>query len=155
MNSINGSDGTKLGSHPQQLQLWDSPPLNPVHRLKTAMRDALKACPLSRTQVISAMNELADRDGLPCCGRTKKIMEDTLDKWVAAGAVEHLIPLKLLPIFCFVTGSSLPLLALAATIGAEVIGPEDRKLLEWARAESRRRHLTKEARRLAQEVGLK
>lgn len=155
MTSINGPEPVNLGSDPKQLQLWDSPPLNPVHRLKTAMRNALKECPLSRARVISDMNELAERDGLTCGGRTQKVTEDTLDKWVAAGAVEHLIPLKYIPIFCMVTSSSLPLRALASSVGLEVIGPEDRKLLEWARTEARRRHLTKEARRLALEVGLK
>jgi hypothetical protein len=54
-----------------------------------------------------------------------------------------------------VTKDNGPMQALVAPVGLQIVGDEDAKLLEWARAELRRRHLTKEARRLAQEVGLK
>ena len=157
MNPINGSGQGDPGSpgSARQLTLWDAPSFDPVTRLKAAMRDALKACPSSRERVVSDMNELAALEGMTCNGNAQKVSEPLLDKWVAAGSTAYVIPLRFLPIFCKVVGSSLPMQAMVAPLGLEIIGGEEKKLLEWARAEARRRHLSKEAKRLAQEVGMK
>lgn len=155
MNSFNAPEPPKVGGDPVQLQLWDSPPLNPIQRLKTAMRDALKGCPASRTKVVGDINELARREGMTCNGRTQEVTEDKLDKWVAAGAEDHVIPVKYFVIFCRVTGSMLPLQALAACLEAEILAGDDRKVFLWGKAEIERKKLTKRASILAQEVGLK
>lgn len=144
-----------FGQVPTQLRLWDSPSFDPTDRLKTAMREALKACPLSRERIVSDMNQLANAEGMICGGRAQKITVPQLEKWVAAGASGHVISLKLLPVFCRVVGSIAPIQAIAAPMGAEVVGPEDAKLLRWARAESERRKIVREAGRLAQEAGIK
>jgi len=39
-----------------------------------------------------------------------------------------------LPIFCAVVSSHEPLEALAQPLGVEMAGPEDQRLLKWARA---------------------
>ena len=128
--------------------------MNPVPRLKAAMREALKGCGLSREQVVDRMNELASLEGLTTGGRSKKVTLPLLDKWVAEGAPEHVIPLKFLPVFCEAVGSFAPLQVLAGCLGLTIIGPEEAKLLEWARLEVERRRLRKRARQLAQEVGI-
>ena len=109
---------------------------------------------MSREQVVDEMNRLAAAEGLTTNGRSQKVTLALLDKWLAPGTVQHVIPLKLLPIFCAVTGSVAPLQALAALLGARVISQEEAKLLEWARLEIERRKLSRRARKLAQEVGI-
>ena len=157
MSSINVLAEGEFGAPraPRQGLLWDTPSIDPINRLKAAMREALRNCPLSRTKVVTDMNELASIEGMTCNGNAQKISEALLDKWVAAGANAFIIPLRYLPLFCKVTGNTASLQAVCAPLGLQIIGDEDRKILEWARAELRRRHLTKEAKRLAQEVGLK
>lgn len=136
-----------------QQDLFGRPSLNPVPRLKAAMREALKRCRLSREQVVEEMNRLASLEGLTTGGRSQKVTLPLLDKWVAESA-EHVIPLKFLPIFCEVVGDHGALSVLAGCLGLSLIGEEERKLLEWARVELERRRLRKKARQLAQEVGI-
>ena len=138
----------------KQRNLFDRPSLNPVPRLKAAMREALKGCGLSREQVVDRMNELASLEGLTTGGRNKKVTLPLLDKWVAEGAPEHVIPTKFIPIFCEAVGDFRVLQVLAGCLGLTVIRPEEQKLLEWARAEVEKRRIAKRARKLAEEFGL-
>jgi len=151
---INVKEAGKSGQGLKQRSLWDRPSLDPTHRIKLAMKEALQGIPLSREQVVDEMNRLAAAEGLTTNGRSQKVTTALLDKWLAPGATQHIIPLKLLPIFCAVTGSVAPLQALAAPLSARVISAEEEKLLEWARLEVERRRLRKRARQLAQEVGI-
>lgn len=150
----NGNRQGSFGGRPIQLQLWDRPALDPKGRLKTAMREALDGSGLSREKVVADMNAVAEAEGLTCNGNAQKITTAMLDKWVAAGSPAYMIPAAYLPLFCLVTRSLLPLNALAAPLQAEVIEAEDRRLLEWARVETTRRKLNRDARKLAQEVGI-
>jgi len=140
---------------PVQLELWSRPDIDPTIRLKAAMREALRISGLSREKVVHDINDLAGETGLTTNGRGAKITLDVLEKWVAASADAHRVPIHYLPVFCLVTRSFLPLEVLAASVGCHVIGVEDMKLLEWARIETTRRKLGRDARRLAQEVGIK
>lgn len=133
-----------------QLTLRDQVSLDPTDLLKVAMSEALKGCPLSRAQVADDMNRLAATCG--ASGKGHKITEAMLDKWVARGA-SHIIPIKYLRIFCLVTGSTEPIAALLPP-GPEIIQPEDKALLSWAKAEMERRRLTRQAKKLAQEAGI-
>ena len=151
---INRKEPSKTGHAPVQRSLWDRPSLDPTARLKAAMKEALRNTSLSREQVVDEMNRLAAAEGLTTNGRSQKVTPALLDKWLAPGATQHIIPLKLLPIFCAVVGSVEPLCVLAAPLGARVISEEEAKLLEWARLELERRRLSKRARKLAQEVGI-
>ena len=153
MKSINGNDQDSSG-RPQQPLLWDRPEIDPTNRLKAAMREAIDASGLSRMKVVADINSLASLEGMTCAGRAQKVTEDVLDKWCAPGSLDHVIPLRYLPAFCRVTGSILPLVALAIPSGGSVIVAEDVKILEWARLEIKRRRIGKDARRLAQEVGI-
>jgi hypothetical protein len=141
------SDGAR------QLGLFGRPSLNILPRLKAAMREALRTSGLSRDQVADLMTEICRTEGIRLPGNSKAISRALLDKWVADGA-NHVIPITLLPVFCTATASSLPLGVLARALELEVIGPESQRLLQWARAEVERRRAAKEARKLAEEIGI-
>lgn len=141
---------TAQNQHPT----WDQPGIDPTQRLKTAMREALHSCGLSRLKVVNDMNALAMVEGMTCGGKSQKVTEALLDKWCAAGSTAYVIPLRYVPLFCRVVGSVLPLKALAGPVGAEVISGEDVKLLVWARLELARRLAEKNAKKAAQEVGI-
>lgn len=140
---------------PQQLDLWNRPDLDPTMRLKAAMREAIRLSGLSREKVVADMNELAAEAGLTTNGRGEKVTLNLLEKWVAPSAEGHRIPVHFLSLFCLITRSGLPLEALALVIGCRVVSAEDLRLLEWAKVETTRRKLGRDARRLAQEVGIK
>jgi len=128
--------------------------LNPVPKLKAAMRQALKRSSLSREQIVEEMNKMAGREGLTTGGRAQKISLALLEKWVAASATNQVIPLKYLPIFCQVVEDITPLMVLAKCLGYEVIGEEDQKLLLWAKMEREKRRAAKKAKKLAEELGI-
>ncbi|OQX50296.1 hypothetical protein B5M47_03965 [candidate division CPR3 bacterium 4484_211] len=131
-----------LGQRP----LFSSPSLNPVSKVKAAIKQAIKGCGLSREQIVDEMNRLAKIENIHV-----KVSLSLLDKWVAQEAT-HIIPWKVLPIFCRVTGSILPLQALVAPLGATVITGKDLKLLEWAKVEIKRRELSRKTRQLLEEI---
>jgi len=137
----------------EQLFLWDRPSLNPVPRVKEAMRQALKSCGLSREHVVDKMNSLARAEGLSTNGKAKSATADMLDKWVADSG-EHLIPWKLLPIFCHVVGDISPLRALTAPLGADVIDKNEKKLLKLARAEREIKKLQRLKKQIETEINL-
>jgi len=133
-------------SDKKQLTLFQEANVNPVSRLKAAMREAMRSGKLSREEIVDRMNELARRDGLGD-GRGKRITVAALDGWVAK-TKGNLIPVGLLPCFCRVTGSLEPLRVLAACVGALVISQEEALLLEAARVEREQRRLAKRRRQL-------
>jgi len=145
----------KSDGKPQQLELWNRLDLDPTMRLKAAMREAIRLSGLSREKVVADMNDLATESGLTTNGRGEKVTLPLLEKWVAPSAEGHRIPVHYLSLFCLVTRSGLPLDALALAIGCRVISADDQRLLEWAKVETARRKLGRDARRLAQEVGIK
>lgn len=148
-----GKATKKAGHGGIQLSLRDQVNLDPTDFLKIAMQEALKGCNLSRAQVVDDMNRAATCAGIRNEARGQCVSEAILDKWVARGSRNHLIPLRLLPIFCQVTGSLLPLQAIMPP-GAEVISGYDVICLRWARVEKEKRRLSRESRKLAQEVGI-
>lgn len=134
-----------------QLTLREVVSLDPTDHLKAAMQEALKGCNMSRAQVVEDINRILSLAGMKSEGRP--VTEAVLDKWVARGARSHLIPLRLLPVFCQATRSILPLQAIMPP-GAEVVYGEDLAFLRWAKVEVERKKLSREARKLAQEAGI-
>lgn len=127
---------------------------DPTPLVKSAMSEAIRASSLSREQIVDEMNRLMKLLDWTTNGRSQGVTTALLDKWVAPSA-GHVIPLRLLPVFCRVVGSNLPLEAFARTFqGARVIDLDDAKLLQWAKSEVELRKAKKRARKLAQEVGL-
>lgn len=131
----------------EQLELFDGQSLNPVPRVKEAMRRAIKQSGLSRDQVVDSMNALNRVEGLSTNGRAKQISLDMLEKWLSDSA-DHLLPWKLFPVFCRVVNSINPIKALCAPLNAEVIDKTEAPLLRWARFEMEKRQIKKQQRRL-------
>jgi hypothetical protein len=153
--AFNGKASKFIGHVGVQLTMLDQLIVDPGPHLKAAMSQVIKECSLSREQIVEDMNRLAGMCGITCNGNSQKVTEAILDKWVAPGASGHNIPIRLLPIFCRVVGSNLPLQVYAAAfLDAKVISREDHKIFEWAKAEIDCRQARKRSRRIAQEVGI-
>ncbi len=142
----------KFGHTPRQLRINEYLSLNPTEALKIAMSEAIKSSPLSREQIVDVMNQMAAAAGIRHDGKNGHITLDILDKWCARSSTGHQIPVKYLPIFCQAAQSLLPFDALMPT-GAQVIDGDDVLILKWAKIEKERRNLSRESRRIAQEVG--
>lgn len=139
----------KTGHTPKQLRLWDQIIPDPVPAVKAAMSEAIKGCPLSRDQIADQMTDMARLAGIG-----GKVTPSILDKWVAPSAA-HVIPLRLLHIFCRVVQSKVPFETYAACFrDARVISDEDHRILQWALSEIEARSARKRAKRRAQEVGI-
>ena len=150
-NNKNIEDSTNY----KQRKLWEIIVTDPGSAIKASMNEAIKRCSLSREQIVDEMNSLSYMAGITCNGRSQKISSSLLDKWVAPSATTYFIPIRLLPIFCRVVGSNLPLQAIATFFeNVRVISLEDFRKLEWATAEIKARSHRKKASKLAQEVGI-
>ena len=151
---FNSKNGNNL-SHYKQIGLWEKTIPDPGPILKVSMNEALKGCSLSREQIVDEINSLSLAAGITCNGRSQKVTPALLDKWVAPSAKNYFIPIRMLPIFCRVVGSNLPLQAIASFFeNVRIISIEDYKILEWATAEIKARNHRKQASKLAQDVGL-
>ena len=117
--------------------------LDPTDLLKAYMSEAVKGSGFSRAQIVDEMNRLSALAGMGA-----RISEAMIDKWLAKGSREHIISVRMLPVFCQAVGSYRPLQALFPA-GVEIVAGEDLKRLQWARAEVERRKATKRARQLA------
>lgn len=127
MGGINGKLSANIRGL-KQPTLFETPPLVPIARLKSAMKVALEESSMSRSEVVDDINRMAQAEGLTTNGRKQAVTEALLDKWVAPSANND-IPIKYLPIFCYVTGSLAPLAALAAPLKATVISEDEAGLL--------------------------
>lgn len=148
----NGKGSKKSGHVGYQMTIGEQLNLDPTDLVKVAMQQALRECNLSRAQVVDDMNRLAELAGITTEGRSGKISEAILDKWIARGSKAHVIPTKYIRIFSIVTGSDYLTQAVARP-QTQVISQEDAKCLRWAQAELELRQKRKEAQRLAKEVG--
>jgi len=145
----------KSGQMPKQLSMWDSIIPDPGPPLKAAMNEALRACSLSREQVCDRMNRMAVLAGVTCNGKCKSVTAALLDKWVAPSATGHMIPLRLLPIFCRAVESNAPFEVYGACFaGARVVSEEAYQVLQWAQSEIEARKARKRAKRQALQVGI-
>jgi len=124
--------------------------LNPVLRLKGALRQAAGESRYSREQLAERMNRQAVLEGLGG-RRGAKITVAALDGWLAESK-PTVIPLELMPLFCWAVESLLPLRVLAACLGAEVITGEERVLLELARVEQETKRLARRKARLVNQI---
>jgi len=129
-----------------QLELFGAS-LNTLPRLKASMREALRTCPLSRSQIVDEMNGIAQFEGLGG-GRGAKITTANLDAWVAQTKT-NAIPITLLPIFCRVLGTWEPIRMLADPLESY---QRDLRLLEWARIEIETKRMARRRKRLLSEI---
>lgn len=145
----------KSGQAPKQLRLWDQLIPDPMPPLKAAMGEAIRNSPLSREQICEHMANMCRLAGITCNGKAQQVTVAVLDKWVAPSAVGHMIPLRLLHIFCRVVDTNLPFEVYAACFrNVRVVSEDAYRILQWAMAEMDARKARKQAKRRAQEVGL-
>ncbi len=144
-----------MSSRQIQLELFTQPTLNICKHLKIAMCEDVRASGLSRESVIDRMNDLAERYGVHLSrGNCRRLKLDTFEKWLNPEEPARQIPLKALPVFCAATGGTAAMNVLAQSVGLQVIGHHEQKLLKWAQIDIQRRKLTRQSRKLGQQVGL-
>lgn len=136
-----------------QLELFNMVTLNIAKPLKVAMNDDVKACGLSREQLVDAMNDLADRNGVCLVhGNGVRLTLDTFEKWLNVSDLSRIIPLKDLPIFCAATGRYAAVNVLAKSMGLRVIDAREQKMLSWAEAKLEVQKKSKQIRKLEAEL---
>jgi len=129
----------------QQIPLFDRPDLNIISQQKNALHAAARACRLSREQILDRMNELASAHHIHLVSNGRLKM-DTFEKWLNPNEKGRHMPMCALPVFCAVVGEISAINILALAVGAQVVGPEDLKLLKWAKAYFKARDARKEMR---------
>ncbi len=102
---------------------------NVAFHLKKALIQAIKESTLSRDQIADRMNELLESEGL-----SGDVTKAIIDSWTKEDP-KRAIPTLLIPYFCEVTQSILPIATIAEAAGALVIGGKDLHLLELGMAE--------------------
>ena len=125
----------------RQLDLFEEQNLNIVSEVKRQIRLALAKTRLSRDQVVDRMNALAARDGL-----RESVSKATLDGWCKDSDPSRMPSIARLVLFCHVLGTVDPIRAIARPLGADVVGPEERKVLSWGKAELAKKRAAKKAR---------
>ena len=101
------------------------------HALKAALVAAIKPCPLSRYQIVAQISEAMSRD----------VTKAMLDQYTAESADAYRVPAELIPAFCLVTGSRVPLKVLAGAMRCVVLGPEEEQEFEVTRLRMQRAEL--------------
>lgn len=129
-----GQNGQKIRG-PVQRSLFDLRTFNVGLDLKEALNHAAKRCNLSRQWIVDGMNELAERFGVTLVkGNGHGLTLETLEKWLNPADRSRQMPARALPIFCAVVNDHSALEVLAKPLGVWVIGEEDQRLLQWAKA---------------------
>ncbi|WP_027360634.1 hypothetical protein [Desulforegula conservatrix] len=105
--------------------------LNISYDLKLAMNAAAKASKYSREQILERMEESCRRHGIKT-----QISMSLLEKWLNPQADEHVMPLKLFPVFCRAVDCDCTelLSILMRPLGYRAIDQQQEKLLSWAEA---------------------
>lgn len=138
---------------PRQLNIFNHNGLHTIVRdVKESLNAEVKASGRSRDQVLDRLNELARRHGISLNGRGE-VSKDLLEKWLNAEDDSRVPSLKGLALLCSVLETTAPIEALVTPLGGLVIGQEDVKLLEWARAYQKTKALRKRMRKLEEELG--
>lgn len=112
-----------------QMDLF-GPSLDIVPKLKATMVRCLGESSFSREQIVDRMNRLMDEAGINIA-----ITKTSLDKWVSMSSTAHLIPMRLLPVFCRAVESVDPLAVIAVPLGAVLAGPREQRLMELGQAQ--------------------
>ena len=138
---------------PRQLNIFSHTGLHTIVRdVKESLNAEVKASGRSRDQVLDQLNELAKRHGISLNGRGD-VSKDLLEKWLNAEDDSRVPGIKGLALLCAVLETTAPLEPLVASLGGMVIGQEDVKLLQWAKAYQESKALRKQMRKLEEELG--
>ena len=134
-----------------QIPLFDRPTFNIVKLQKEAMNAAAKKSVQSREQIVDAMNDLAGRFGVSLVSNGALTL-DTFEKWINPNELNRQMPARALPVFCAVVNDYVVLDVMARPLGGGVIGPDEVRLLKWARAYFRARNARNEMRAIEGEL---
>ena len=134
-----------------QIPLFDRPTFNIVKLQKEAMNAAAKKCVKSREQIVDDMKDLASRYGINLVPNGA-LSVDTFEKWINPNDLSRQMPARALPVFCAAVNDYVALDVMARPLGAAVIGPDEVRLLKWARAYLRERNARSERRAIENEL---
>ncbi len=124
-----------MTNKPIQLNLFNRPTLNVVRPVKRAMNEDVRACGLSREQIVDKMNDLAVSYSVGLVnGSGKQLTIDTFEKWLNLNEPTRNIPFKAVPIFCAAVGRCSVLDAIAQPLHLRVVGEREQKLIRLAEA---------------------
>lgn len=138
---------------PRQLNIFSHNGIHTVVRdVKESLSAEVKASGRSRDQVLDRLNELARRHGMNLNGRGD-VSKDLLEKWLNAEDDSRVPGLKGLTLLCAALETTAPIGAMVEPLGGRVIGPEEVKLLEWAKAYHKSKELRKRIRKLEEDLG--
>lgn len=123
--------------------------MDPDHAVKVALVRAVAASGMSREQVLDEVNELAELQRITITGgRAKRLEMSIWEKWLNPKERGHHPSSRALYVLCQALDDLSPLDALAECLGAKVIGPEEKKLLEMAQIDIKIAELQKRRREL-------
>jgi hypothetical protein len=131
-----------------QLKLFKTRGINPTYEIKRQIRLVLSTSTLSRDQISDRMNDISAKESMS----GQKITKDKLDGWCKDSDPARLPSLVELVLFCASTGNNNPLAVLADSLGCEIVGHEEKKVLAWGKAEIEKRKATKKARLALEEI---
>lgn len=137
---------------PIQLKMFSHSGLHTVVRdTKEALNTEVKASGKSRDQVLDKVNELARRHRILLNGKGD-LSKDLFEKYLNCEDDSRVPGIKALMLMCAALETVAPLEAMAAAMGGRVIGPEEVKMLEWARTYHTTKALRRKMRRLEEEL---
>lgn len=120
--------------------------------MKESLNAEVKSSGKSREQVLDRMNELARRHRVALNGKGD-VSKDMFEKWLNPEDDSRTPSIKGLTVLCAALETVLPLDAMVAPLGGKVIGPDDARLLEWARTYHKTKELRKRMRKLEEDLG--
>ena len=139
-----------MSETPEQLDLFCRKNLNSLAKVKAAMSRAVKDSGLSRDQLLDCLVDLARAEGISF--RAGNGFMSTFEKWLNPSDRDHVMPLKLLTVFCAATGDLRPIAALAWPLDGDVIGSKEKALLSLGRAAVEKKRVAQLARQAEEEA---
>ena len=133
-------------THSSQLNLFDRTELDITYKCKRAMRLMIAGSRFSRTEIADMMTEVCADEGVK-----ERVAKTTIDNWTKDSARDRMPQVQLMTIFCSVLNGVGPIEEMLRPLGHQVIGPEDRRILAWAKADLAKKAATRKA-RLAFEI---
>lgn len=137
---------------PTQLNIFNHSGLHTTVRdIKESINAEVKASGKSRDQVLDRANELAKRHHVVMNGKGE-LSKDLFEKWINPEDESRVPSIRGLMVICAALETVKPLDVMAIPMGGRVIGPEEVKLLEWAKRYQQTRVLRKQMRKLEEEL---
>ena len=128
-------------THSSQLNLFDRTELDITYKCKRAMRLAIAGSHFSRTEIADMMTAVCVDEGVK-----ERVAKTTVDNWTKDSARDRMPQVSLMTIFCAATKNVGPIEEMVRPLGYQVIGPEDRRILVWAKAELAKKAAARKAR---------